>query len=91
MSGIGAGRLDLIGDERDRLWLLALGEGRTAPEIKRYPTRLEVRCVQCRRRKVVEVFLDKPPRFVCKKCGDRNPIVTTRDRTRAWSNQRRGK
>jgi hypothetical protein len=89
--GIGAGRLALTGDEHDKSWLLALGAGPTVPEIKRYPTRLEIRCVQCRRRKIVAVFLDKPPRFVCKKCGDRNPIVTTRDRTRQWANQRRGK
>ena len=59
--------------------------------IKRYPTRLEVRCESCGHRGVVKVYLDKPPRLICSRCGDRNPIVTSRDMLRSWSNQRRGK
>jgi hypothetical protein len=59
--------------------------------IRRLPTRLHVRCGQCSHQGVVEVFLDTPPKLICTKCGNKNPIITSRDRTRAWSAQRRGK
>jgi DNA-directed RNA polymerase subunit RPC12/RpoP len=59
--------------------------------VQRYPTKLQVRCPQCSHAGVVEVFLDKPPKLKCTKCGSRDAIVVTRDRTRTWSGQRRGK
>jgi uncharacterized protein (DUF983 family) len=62
-----------------------------AASIRKYPTRLHVRCPQCQHQGVVEAFLDKPPKLRCTKCGNRNPIITSRDRTRAWSAQRRGR
>jgi ribosomal protein S27E len=43
--------------------------------IKRYPTKLSVRCPECEHQGVVEVFLDKgPPRLRCSMCGDASPI-----------------
>ncbi len=62
-----------------------------APVIRKYPTRLAVRCPQCGHQGVVMTFIDKPPNLRCSKCGNRNPVITDRDRTRAWSAQRRGK
>jgi ribosomal protein S27E len=59
--------------------------------IRKYPTRLQVRCPDCLHQGVVAAFLDKPLKLKCSKCGNRNPIVVTRDRTRAWSAQRRGR
>jgi transcription elongation factor Elf1 len=59
--------------------------------IKRYPTRLAVRCPQCQHQGVVSVFLDRPPKLHCSKCGDKNPIIVQRDRTRTWARQRRGR
>ncbi len=53
-------------------------------EVRKFPTRLHVRCSLCAHQGVVEVFLNKPPKLVCIKCGNKNPIVTSRDRTRAW-------
>jgi hypothetical protein len=58
--------------------------------IRRLPTRLHVRC-QCGHQAHVAVFLDKPVKLKCTNCGNRNPIVTSRDRTRVWSGQRRGR
>jgi ribosomal protein S27AE len=59
-----------------------------APTIRRYPTRLHVRCPQCGHQGVVAAFLDKPLKLKCSKCGSRDAIVVTRDRMRAWSGQR---
>jgi hypothetical protein len=59
--------------------------------IRRYPTRLHARCPQCSHQGIVELFLDTPPKLKCTKCGNRNPIITSRDRTRAWAGQRRGR
>jgi hypothetical protein len=58
--------------------------------IRRYPTKLAVRC-QCGHQGVVETFIDKPPKLRCSRCGSRDAIVVQRDRTRAWSAQRRGR
>jgi hypothetical protein len=62
--------------------------------IKRYPTRLELRCISCGHFGVVRVFLDKAPKLVCSRCGDRNPVIAGQggyDSLRSWSAQRRGK
>jgi hypothetical protein len=58
--------------------------------VRRFPTRLHVRC-HCGHQGQVAMFLDKPLKLKCTKCGNRNPIVTSRDRTRVWSGQRRGR
>jgi len=34
---------------------------------------------------------DKPLKAVCSQCGNRNPIVVTRDRLQVWAAQRRGR
>jgi transcription elongation factor Elf1 len=60
-------------------------------QVRRYPTKLQVRCPQCRHQGVVSVFIDKPLKLKCSRCGNRNPIVVTRDRTRVWAGQRRGR
>jgi len=56
--------------------------------IRRYPTRLAVRCVACGHQGEVSVFLDKAPRLRCSICGDGNPVVGGRDTMRAWAMQR---
>jgi hypothetical protein len=58
--------------------------------VRRFPTRLHVRC-QCGHQSCVSVFLNAPLKLKCSKCGNRNPIVTSRDRTRVWAGQRRGR
>jgi hypothetical protein len=57
-------------------------------EIKKYPTKLHIRCQDCMHQGIVEVFLDKPLKLICSKCKNRDPIVTTRDTLKSWSNQR---
>ena len=59
--------------------------------IKKFPTRLMVSCPQCSHQGVVEIFLDKPLKLKCSRCGNRNPIIPTRDRTRVWAGHRRGR
>ncbi len=59
--------------------------------IRKYPTKLKVQCPQCWHQGVIAVFLDKPLKLKCSRCGNRNPIVVTRDRMRVWSGQRRGR
>lgn len=59
--------------------------------IRKYPTRLQVRCPQCQHQGVIAVFLDKPLKLKCSRCGNRDPIVVTRDRTRVWSGERRAR
>jgi hypothetical protein len=61
-----------------------------AVSIHRYPTRLHVRCSRCLHQGIVSVFLDKPPKLKCSRCGSRAAIVVQRDRTHMWS-ARRGK
>ena len=61
-----------------------------ALQVRRVPTKLHIRC-PCGHQGSVEVFLDKPPRLRCVKCGNRNPIICSRDRSRVWSAQRRGR
>jgi ribosomal protein S27E len=62
-----------------------------APAIRRFPTRLAVRCPQCGHQGVVKVFIDRPLKLKCTRCGSRDAIVVTRDRMRAWSGQRQGR
>jgi ribosomal protein S27E len=59
--------------------------------VTRYPTRLHVRCPQCQHQGIVQAFLDKQLKLKCTRCGSRDAIVVTRDRTRAWAGQRRGR
>ena len=56
--------------------------------IRRYPTRLHVRCGKCQHQGYVTVFLDRPPKLRCTHCGSRAAIIVTRDRTQAWSSRR---
>lgn len=59
--------------------------------VRKYPTRLAVRCPQCAHQGMVVAFLDRPLKLKCSRCGNRNPIVVTRDRTRAWASRRRAR
>ncbi len=59
--------------------------------IKKYPTRLAIRCGSCGHQGSATVYLDKPPRLKCSKCKSRDAIICSRDRSATWSNQRRGK
>jgi hypothetical protein len=45
----------------------------------------------CGHQGTVSIFLDKVPKLRCAKCGNRNPIICSRDRSRVWSGQRRGR
>ena len=46
--------------------------------IRRYPTRLHVRCGKCQHQGFVTVFLDKPPKLRCTVCGSRAATIVTR-------------
>ena len=56
--------------------------------IKRYPTKLHVRCGKCLHQGYITAFIDKPPKLRCTACGSRAAIIVTRDRTQAWSSRR---
>jgi hypothetical protein len=59
--------------------------------VRKFPTRLNLRCGACGHQGVAEAFLDKPPKLVCTKCGNRNPIIIDRDRMQGWARRRRGR
>jgi hypothetical protein len=60
------------------------------PTIRRFATRPPARCAQYQHQGVVAVFLDKPLKLRCAKCGSGDPIIVQRDRTRTWEARRRG-
>jgi Zn finger protein HypA/HybF involved in hydrogenase expression len=62
-----------------------------AVTIKRYPTRLHLRCASCQHEAQVSLFLEQVKRLRCRKCGSRNVTVISRDRLAAWSRRRHGK
>jgi hypothetical protein len=59
--------------------------------IRRYPTKLHLRCSCCQRQSVKAIFLIDVPRLRCRECGARNPVVLSRDRLQAWARRRRGR
>jgi len=60
--------------------------------VRKYPTRLHCICAACGHQGSALVFLDKPPKLKCKKCGSRDVIVASRDNaSRTWSRRRLGK
>jgi hypothetical protein len=59
-----------------------------AVSIRKFPTRLHVRCSRCLHQGYVTVFLDRPPKLRCTHCGSRAAVIVTRDRTQAWSARR---
>lgn len=62
-----------------------------ASGIRKYPTKLHLRCSGCNRQSFATIFLNDVPRLRCRTCGARNPDVLSRDRLASWSRQRRGK
>jgi hypothetical protein len=65
--------------------------GTNVVAIKRYPTRLHLRCRGCAHEGVASIFLEQVQRLRCKRCGSRNVTVISRDRLAAWSTRRRGR
>ena len=65
--------------------------GTTTVAIKRYPTRLHLRCRGCLHEGQAQIFLADVQRLRCKRCGSRNIAVLARDRLAAWSTRRRGR
>jgi hypothetical protein len=63
----------------------------TAVPVRRFPTRLHLRCSGCRRQSVKAIFLIDVPKLRCRECGARNPVVLSRDGLQAWSARRRGR
>jgi hypothetical protein len=63
----------------------------TAVTVRRFPTKLFVRCGNCGHAGTVSTYINTSPKLVCSKCGCRNPIVSGRDELRAWANRRRGR
>jgi Zn ribbon nucleic-acid-binding protein len=62
--------------------------GRPVP-IKRYPTRLDIKCPACRRKATVEVMLTDVAKLKCSRCGHRNPLIVGRAPMQAWARSRR--
>jgi len=58
-------------------------------EIKRYPTRLDVRCRACGHAGSVAVWLADIHKLKCSRCGRADPIVSGREPLRAWAARRR--
>jgi len=56
--------------------------------IRRFPTRLHVKCGKCLHQGFVTAFIDTPPKLRCSKCGSRTAVIVARDRTQAWSSRR---
>ena len=56
----------------------------TAVPVRRFPTKLLVKCGKCKHAGYVVTFIAKPPRLKCSKCGSRDAVVVERDRTRTW-------
>jgi hypothetical protein len=47
--------------------------------IRKYPTRLLVKCGKCLHRGAAVAFIDKPPRLKCSRCGSRAAVIISRD------------
>jgi transcription elongation factor Elf1 len=62
----------------------------TTVPVRRFPTKIHVRCAACGHQGFAKVFLVKgwDRKLKCSKCGSRTAIVVTRDRTQAWSARR---
>lgn len=67
---------------------LAVSKSRE-PKITKLPTRIEVRCPQCRRQATVFINLADVDKLVCRECGNRSPTVFGRNPMQVWSRQRR--
>lgn len=65
----------------DRIKSQAVGAVGAAGEVpvRRFPTKIHVRCRACGHQGVPKVFLDRPLKLVCKACGKRDYIVHERD------------
>lgn len=59
--------------------------------IRRFPTKLHLRCSGCNRQSFKALFLIDVPKLRCRECGARNPVVLSRDRMQAWSTRRKGR
>jgi predicted nucleic acid-binding Zn ribbon protein len=59
--------------------------------VRRFPTKLFVRCAACGHQGVVQTYINTSPKLKCSRCGARNPHVGGRDFLRRWANQRRGR
>jgi Zn finger protein HypA/HybF involved in hydrogenase expression len=62
-----------------------------AVPIRRFPTRLHLKCRSCLHQAVLELFLSEVPRLRCSKCGSHNVAVLQRDQLNAWSRRRQGR
>jgi len=60
----------------------------TTVPVRRFPTRLHVRCGKCQHQAFITIFISKPPRLRCTKCGSRSAIIVSRDKTERWSARR---
>ena len=59
--------------------------------VKRYPTRLHLRCSSCQHEGTASLYLDQVKRLRCKVCNSRNIVIVERDgRSQSWSRRRRG-
>jgi hypothetical protein len=67
-----------------------VAQDQTTP-IRKYPTKLHLRCSGCRRQSVKAIFLIDVSKLRCRECGARNPVVLSRDRLAAWAARRRGR
>jgi Zn finger protein HypA/HybF involved in hydrogenase expression len=67
------------------------GTTTAAVAVRRFPTKLHLRCRGCLHEGVAQIFLEQVQRLRCKRCGSRNIAVLARDRLAAWSTRRRGR
>ena len=68
-----------------------MGEAQNIVTVRRFPTRLHLRCLGCLHEAQAKLFLEQVQRLRCKRCGSRNVTVISRDRLAAWSRRRQGK
>jgi len=59
-------------------------------EMRRYPTRLHLRCAGCDHQGTASLYLDQARRLKCSRCGSRQIVIVERDRTQSWARRRRG-
>lgn len=59
--------------------------------VRKLPTRIDIRCRGCKRRKTVVLNLADISKLRCRRCGASDPIVEGRTPLQNWSRFRKGK
>jgi hypothetical protein len=72
-------------------WVVVIATARDEPGAigSSAPSAPHARCPLCLHQGTVSTFITKVPNLVCKKCGNRDVVITARDTMRGLKNKKR--